>query len=165
MMEWKQDVILMSGGNLGDVRLALKAVIYELKHAAGEIVVTSSVYSSEPWGESHQPPFLNQAIRLKTNLSPAILLEKCQEIENKLGRTRSLLNGPRTIDIDILLFDDKIIDSPHLTIPHPRMHLRRFNMVPVAEIASERLHPVFGKTMKELLAVCEDQLKVIKEQI
>lgn len=164
MKEWKHDVILMSGGNLGDVRLALKSVIYELKHTAGEIVATSSVYSSEPWGESDQPPFLNQAIQLKTNLPPGSLLERCQEIENQLGRTRAKRNGPRTIDIDLLLFDDLQMNDQQLIIPHPRMHLRRFNMVPVAEIAGDREHPVFGKTMNELLAECTDRLGVVKEQ-
>lgn len=163
MKQWKHDVILMSGGNLGDVRSALKSVIYELKHTAGEIVVTSSVYSSEPWGESNQPPFLNQAIHLKTNLSPKSLLIRCQEIENQMGRTRSLRNGPRTMDIDLLLFDDLIMSDHELTIPHPRMHLRRFNMVPVAEIAAARVHPVLRKTMKELLDECEDLLDVVKE--
>ena len=165
MKEWKHDVILMSGGNLGDIRTALKSVIYELKHTAGEIVVSSSVYSSEPWGESDQPPFLNQAIRLKTNLSPKALLKRCQEIEDKLGRIRTLRNGPRTIDIDLLLFDDEVINDSELIIPHPRMHLRRFNMVPVAEIAADRQHPVFRKTMQELLDLCEDRLEVVKELI
>jgi 2-amino-4-hydroxy-6-hydroxymethyldihydropteridine diphosphokinase len=156
------DTILMLGGNLGDVKSNFELAFYELETEKGSIFKKSSLYQSDPWGDTDQPPFLNQAIWYKTFLEPVKLLEMVLEVESKLGRVRNRKNGPRIMDIDILLIDNQIINKTNLIVPHPRMHLRKFNILPLAELIPEWVHPVLGKSMFELMELCEDKSAVFK---
>ncbi|MBL7914584.1 MAG: 2-amino-4-hydroxy-6-hydroxymethyldihydropteridine diphosphokinase [Bacteroidia bacterium] len=160
--QYEFNTILMLGGNLGDVKSNFESALSELETDMGSIFKKSSLYQSDPWGDTDQPPFLNQAIWYKTSLEPGKLLEMVLEIENKLGRVRNRKNGPRIMDIDILLIDNQIINEPKLIVPHPRMHLRRFNMLPLAELVPEWIHPVLGKSMSDLMELCEDESAVFQ---
>ena len=140
------------GSNLGDrEEHCLKAI--RLFSEKGILVTRrSSMYETEPWGVKDQPKFLNMAIEGETGLTPAGLLEVLKMTEDEVGRTKTYRWGPRVIDLDILLYDDLVISTPELTIPHPRMHEREFVLRPLAEIAPEKIHPMLKKTMRELLS-------------
>lgn len=129
---------------------------------AGKVIQLSSVYESEAWGFKADKKFLNQLILIETPLLPNELLARILRIEEKLGRKRNMTERyqSRLIDIDILYFNNAIIDLPELTIPHPRMHERRFAMAPLVEIAPQYVHPLLKKTNSELLATVEDSLGV-----
>ena len=144
-----KDVYLSLGSNLGDRASNLNAAITAL----GEldcILSTSSVYETEPVEFTAQPWFLNCAVGLSTQKMPKQLLSAILELEKEMGRRRIQKNGPRVIDIDILLFGNSIIDTKNLVVPHPAMHQRRFVLEPLAEIAPEIRHPVFKRTVREL---------------
>jgi 2-amino-4-hydroxy-6-hydroxymethyldihydropteridine diphosphokinase len=143
-------VYLSLGSNVGDREAQLQDALAKLA-AVGSVVATSSFYETEPVEFTRQPWFLNCAIALETNKTPEQLMAATLRIEEEMGRRRVQKKGPRSIDIDILLFDDTIVDSKELTIPHPAMHQRRFVLEPLAEIAPELLHPVLKKTIGELL--------------
>jgi 2-amino-4-hydroxy-6-hydroxymethyldihydropteridine diphosphokinase len=143
-------VYLSLGSNLGDRQVQLQDALAKLA-AVGRVVATSSFYETEPVEFTQQPWFLNCAIALETNKTPEQLMAAILRIEEEMGRRRVQKKGPRAIDIDILLFDNTIVDSRELTIPHPAMHQRRFVLEPLAEIAPELLHPVLKKTIGELL--------------
>ena len=143
-------VYLSLGSNVGDRQVQLQDALAKLA-AVGSVVATSSFYETEPVEFTRQPWFLNCAIALETNKTPEQLMAAILRIEEEMGRRRVQKKGPRAIDIDILLFDDTIVDSKELTIPHPAMHQRRFVLEPLAEIAPELLHPVLKKTIGELL--------------
>ena len=119
----------------------------------------SSLYETEPLPENNPGPqwFLNGIVRLETDLTPQGLLEVCREVEKSLGRDQDDRSGPRTLDLDILLYGDRIIDEPGLIVPHPRLHLRRFVLAPLAELAPELRHPLLNKTVQELLAQLVDR--------
>ncbi|HWK30719.1 MAG TPA: 2-amino-4-hydroxy-6-hydroxymethyldihydropteridine diphosphokinase [Terriglobales bacterium] len=142
------------GSNLGDRESSLRHALELLRERAGSIVATSSFYETDPVGFIQQPKFINAVARLETTLLPEKLMETLLAIERELGRDRSatIPKGPRTIDLDLLLYDDRIIDSPALTVPHPAMHERRFVLAPLAEIAPNAVHPVLKRTARELLA-------------
>jgi 2-amino-4-hydroxy-6-hydroxymethyldihydropteridine diphosphokinase len=123
----------------------------------GRIVAVSSLYETEPVGYLEQPSFLNAVIALDTALAPADLMNGLLGIERDLGRARSFPNAPRTLDLDLLMVDDVILDTPELTLPHPRLHERAFVLVPLAEIAPEFVHPGFGKSVPEILHTLPDQ--------
>ena len=149
---------LLLGGNLGDRMDYLRRCIDLLNSEAGNVITMSSIYESEPWGFDDPQWFLNQAVALETNLSPFELLECIQKIEKTLGRRRTAANEyqARTIDIDIILYDNIVINTPELVIPHPRMTERMFVMQPMAEIAPDMEHPVLNCTMAYLRDNCRD---------
>ena len=126
----------------------------------GAIINSSSLYETAAWGKTDQPPFLNLALEIQTELTALQLLKKILNIEKQTGRIRKEKYGPRIIDIDILLFNDQIHNYPLLKIPHPELQNRRFVLVPLAEIASQIIHPVLRKSIAELLAICPDKLNV-----
>ena len=157
----KQTVLLL-GSNI-DNRLDLLASAISLIIAQiGQLVAASSIYESDPWGYDSNNPFLNQAVLIKTNLSPEKVLETCLSIEAMLGRTRikNKAYADRNIDIDILLYEELIICTDNLEIPHPRMHQRRFCMEPLTEVAPNWIVPTFQKTTRQVLALCSDLSKI-----
>ena len=156
-------VILLTGGNAGDRFDFLNQAKNDIRNKIGEIVKESAIYESVPWGFESEQDFLNQVIIITTEYSPTEVLHKCQEIENELGRIRkSKQYSSRTIDIDILFFNNEIVDLPDLTIPHKQLHKRRFTLEPLAEIAPDYIHPVLNKTIVEILKNCRDSSEVKK---
>ncbi len=143
-------VYLSLGSNLGDRARNLQDAVEQLR-SLGAVEAVSSFYETEPVGLKHQPWFLNCAVALRTQRMPRRLLSAVMQIEQALGRKRRVAKGPRTIDIDILLFGSSVIDLPSLVVPHPAMHERRFVLQPLAEIAPEARHPVLRRTARELL--------------
>jgi 2-amino-4-hydroxy-6-hydroxymethyldihydropteridine diphosphokinase len=141
---------LSLGSNMGDREAHLHAAIARMQ-SEGRVVSVSSFYETEPVEFTDQAWFLNCALALETTRTPQQLMSEILAIEQEMGRQRIQKKGPRIIDIDILLFSDKIIDSPDLTVPHPVMQLRRFVLEPLAELAPEARHPVLKKTVRELL--------------
>ena len=140
------------GSNLGDRKKNLDDAVRLLSGTPGVGAVdVSSYYETEPVGYEEQGLFLNAAARVETSLSAKELLHACQDIEVRLGRVRTVRWGPRTIDLDILLFGNTIIDKPELEIPHPLMHERAFVLKPLCELDPAMMHPVLKKTLKELL--------------
>ena len=151
---------LLTGGNMGNREENLAIAYNHIAVQCGNIINSSSVYETAAWGKTDQPAFLNQALEIQTALTPRQLLKKILNIEKQTGRIRKEKYGPRIIDIDILLFNDEIHKFPLLQIPHPELQNRRFVLVPLAEIASEIIHPGLKKSIEELLAICPDKLKV-----
>lgn len=147
------DIAYLSlGSNVGDRESHLRDAIARLQ-AYGTLVAISSVYETEPVEVTRQAWFLNCAIALKTEKTPEQLMAAALNIEREMGRHRTQKKGPRTIDIDILLFGETVLNSAGLTIPHPAMHQRRFVLEPLAEIAPEVRHPVLERTIRELRSV------------
>ena len=144
-------VYLSLGSNLGDRYANLRAAIEQLGEA-GAIRAVSSFYETEPVEFRDQPWFMNCVIALEPRDSPEALLQRALAIEQEMGRVRMKEKGPRSIDIDILLFGDRVVEERGLKIPHPAMHQRRFVLEPLAEIAPQALHPLLRKTARELLA-------------
>jgi 2-amino-4-hydroxy-6-hydroxymethyldihydropteridine diphosphokinase len=140
---------LSLGSNVGAREAHLRDAQVRLE-ATGRVVAVSSFYETEPVEFTQQPWFLNCALALETSQTPQQLMAAILRLEEEMGRRRAQKKGPRSIDIDILLFGDVIMDSNDLTIPHAAMHQRRFVLEPLAEIAPEALHPVFKKTIREL---------------
>ncbi len=153
---------LLLGSNQGDRLSLLQQAITMLSEKCGAIIQRSSVYETAAWGITAQPAFLNMVVNLQTPLSPTELLKETQTIETTLGRQRDVKWGQRTLDIDILLYNQELIDLPELIIPHPFMQDRRFTLVPLAEIAPNYQHPKLHKTVSQLLSVCPDALHVIR---
>jgi 2-amino-4-hydroxy-6-hydroxymethyldihydropteridine diphosphokinase len=152
---------LSAGSNLGDRKAHLRKAVHALPAAGVEVLRVSSVYHTEPVGTAAQPWFLNVAVCIRTGLAPVELLTRLLEIESTLGRVRSVPGAPRTVDLDILLYDDLILDEPVLRIPHPRMARRRFVLEPLAEIAPQAVHPRLNATIRSLLEACPDPAAVL----
>jgi 2-amino-4-hydroxy-6-hydroxymethyldihydropteridine diphosphokinase len=150
-------IFLGLGSNIGDRISNLKDAI---KLLGLPMIAMSSIYETEPVDYSDQPWFLNQVLQCETSFHPLKLLAQCQKVENELGRTRVILKGPRTIDIDLLFYNDEILNTPELTIPHPAISQRRFVLVPINEIAPDFVHPQLNLTIQELLERCPDHSEV-----
>jgi 2-amino-4-hydroxy-6-hydroxymethyldihydropteridine diphosphokinase len=163
-MEKKMNrAVLLLGSNLGDKAKNISKAVSGIEKRAGKPAGSSSVYVSEPWGFDHESRFLNQVLVIWTLLPPYELLEVLLDIEKELGRTRSAEGyEARTIDIDILFYNDEVLESDRLKIPHPQLHKRRFTLVPLEEVLPELTHPILGKTIGQLLVECQDPLQVIK---
>src|SRR5438552_4740198 len=147
------EALLGFGGNVGDVRMTLdKAVALFADNKDIILRARSSDYATPPWGVTDQPPFINLAIQIETLLTPRALLERALEVERALGRDRARETrwGPRTIDIDLIAYDDLVRDEPDLILPHPRLFERAFVLVPLAEIAPDRV--IAGRNIKDALA-------------
>lgn len=155
--------MLLLGGNQGDREDILNSAVRKIEDKVGTIANKSLIYETAAWGFDTKDAFLNQVIHVNTNLSPNHLLDTILNIEQELGRTRNDNEHQyksRSIDIDILLFDDLEMNEPDLTIPHPRLHERMFALMPLAEIAGSFIHPVFNKSIDSLLNSCIDKLSV-----
>lgn len=162
-------ITLLLGGNRGDMLSTLRRAVELLGERVGKVVAQSRIYKSEAWGFHSEEVFSNQAVVLMTNLEPLALLDATQAIEQELGRDRTmeatekLSSGERycsrTMDIDIMFYDDEVIRTPRLTIPHPLMQEREFALEPLAEVEGERRHPVLGRTISELLNQIREQEK------
>jgi 2-amino-4-hydroxy-6-hydroxymethyldihydropteridine diphosphokinase len=153
---------LLLGSNQGDRKLFLAQARRQLQAAAGSIQKESAIYETAAWGVQDQPAFLNQVLELETDLPPEALLTEIHRIEKSLGRVRQIKWTARVIDIDILYFDELVLQTPQLHIPHPHLQDRRFTLLPLVEIAPNWMHPVFQKTNRQLLAECPDTLEVKK---
>jgi len=153
---------LCLGGNMGNREVALKTAINTINDLAGKVVSLSNIYETEAWGVTNQQAYLNQCISIETKLNSNELINTLLGIEKDLGRVRNLYHTyePRTIDIDILFFNHDIINTENLIAPHPRLHLRKFVLVPLAEIASNYIHPALNKTINDLLKECPDKSEV-----
>jgi 2-amino-4-hydroxy-6-hydroxymethyldihydropteridine diphosphokinase len=150
-------IYLGLGSNVGDRERMLQSAIDRLQARDLAIKRLSSVWETEPVDVLHQREFLNMAVEAETELFPMMLLSRVQKVELALGRRRGAVGGPRGIDIDILFYGGFAVRSAKLEIPHPRMHLRRFVLAPMVELAAELRHPVLRRTMRELLSSVEGQ--------
>jgi len=158
--------LIALGGNVGNVRAAFRSAIPEIcDKAAARLMARSSDFATPPWGEERQPSYVNACIEIETALAPHALLDVLQEVERAHGRDRSQekRNGPRTLDLDLLAWDDSVLATPALTLPHPRLFERAFVLVPLAEIAPDRL--IAGRTAREALTtVSADGIKKLPQK-
>ena len=157
-MQYMNKVFLLIGGNIGDRLQNLHQAITLLSATCGPVIQQSAVYETAAWGKTDQAAFLNQALVLTTLLTAQELLTTILSVEEEMGRRRMEKFGPRVIDIDILFFNDAVIQEPNLTVPHPQLQNRRFALAPMQEIAPELVHPVLHKTIAQLLVECKDEL-------
>ncbi|HLL44733.1 MAG TPA: 2-amino-4-hydroxy-6-hydroxymethyldihydropteridine diphosphokinase, partial [Segetibacter sp.] len=152
------DAYLLTGGNIGNRLVSLQQACMKIEKQAGIVLQKSAVYETAAWGVTDQNLFLNQVLLVSTSLPPEELLHTLLHIEQELGRRRIVKMGPRIIDIDILFYNNEIISTPVLTVPHPQIANRRFVLTPLNEIAPCFVHPVLQKTITELLEICPDEL-------
>ncbi|MGC9530134.1 MAG: 2-amino-4-hydroxy-6-hydroxymethyldihydropteridine diphosphokinase [Candidatus Bipolaricaulaceae bacterium] len=150
------------GANLPPERERLRSALARLGQCGVHVERVSSLYRTEPWGRTDQPWFTNMVVEIRTELSPQALLDLCKQVERELGRQRGDRWGPREVDIDILLYDQLVVTGPDLTVPHPRMHQRRFVLAPLCELAPQVRHPLSGRTAAELLADLPDERRVVR---
>ena len=154
-------VYIQLGSNIGKRRAFIAESIKQIEKNIGEIIAESSVFETTAWGNENQNNFLNSVIEIKTPFDAFTILQKSQEIENNLGRERSDKWGERTIDIDILFYNNEIINTTKLIIPHPLIQQRKFVLVPLSEIAPNYMHPILKKNISTLLSECKDTQKVL----
>ncbi len=155
-------VYLSAGGNIGNTAVVFRKALLRLNQTAGRVLRVSGMYRTEPWGDTPGGPFLNLVLELETTLSPVHLLQALHQAEREAGRKRISGAGyqPRVLDLDILLYDDLVLHTPELTLPHPLMEQRRFVLQPLNELIPDYVHPVAGMTIRELLSKCSDPCKV-----
>ena len=153
-------VFVALGTNLGDRERNLAQGVRGLEERGLVITRASSVYETEPVGGPEQGPYLNAVVEAQTSLRPEAVLASCLAVESGLGRVRGVANAPRTLDLDLLLYGDEVVRTEMLTLPHPRLHERRFVLVPLEELAPDARHPVLGQTVAEMRARCPDDSAV-----
>ncbi len=153
---------LLLGSNIGNTKKQLTTAKKLLRKKIGKITRQSTLYSTAAWGNTNQPDFLNQVIVIETKQDATQTMQTVLSIEKEMGRVRTKKNAPRIIDIDILFFNKEIIKQPHLTVPHPQIQNRKFVLIPLNELSPNFIHPVYEKTIHQLLRVCPDKLTVNK---
>jgi len=158
-------VYIQLGSNIGERESFISKSMEQIEENIGEIITESSVFETIPWGNENQNNFLNSVIKIKTPFDSFEVLQKSQEIENNLGRERVDKWGERTIDIDILFYNNEIINTTKLNIPHPFIQKRKFVLVPLSEIAPNYIHPTLKKSISTLLSECKDNQKVLDYEI
>ena len=158
-------VYIQLGSNLGERESFIAKSMEQIEENIGEIITASSIFETTPWGNENQNNFLNSVIKIKTTFDAFKVLKKSQEIENNLGRDRNKKWGKRTIDIDILFYNNEIINTKELIIPHPLLQKRKFVLVPLSKIASNYIHPILKKNISTLLSECKDNQKVLDYEI
>lgn len=157
------NVFLLTGTNIGDRLQNLKHAQIKISERLGDIIFYSHIYETEPWGYKTNTSFYNQALQIKSFLSPLDLMSKIRGIENETGKIRDQYQyNDRILDIDILFFENRIININGLIIPHPLLHFRKFALIPLKEIAPDLLHPVLNKSITKLLTDCKDKNSVKK---
>jgi len=152
----KNTIYIALGTNLGNRLANLRAAIQSMPPEV-KVLAESHVYETPPWGYEDQPAFLNMVVKAKTELLPEALLKYLKQLEVELGREQNFRWGPRLIDLDILFYDDLVLASPPLVIPHPRLHERAFVLVPLADVAPDLIHPVLKQSVRDLLVAIEAQ--------
>lgn len=158
-------VYIQLGSNIGERESFITKSMRKVEDDIGKIITASSIFETTAWGNENQNNFLNSVIEIKTPFDAFTILQKSQEIENNLGRERSDKWGERTIDIDILFYNNKIINTKELTVPHPLIQKRKFVLVPLSEIAPNYMHPILKKNISTLLSECKDTQKVLDYEI
>lgn len=158
------EVVLLLGSNLGDSRLCFQQACTLLENKLGAMLRKSALYQSPAWGFEHDNDFLNQVVVFRTSLLSAQILKECLQLEIVLGRDRNGQVGyaGRTIDIDLLFVNDDVVKTVDLELPHPRLHLRRFTLLPLVELMPDFIHPTLNKPIQSLLAACKDNSEVRK---
>lgn len=158
----KHTAYLLIGGNMGNRFSNLQLAIELIEEKCGLLIKQSSVYETAAWGMTDQPDFLNQVLVIETVLEPEELMKQLLLIESAMGRQRTIKMGPRTIDLDILLIDDMVMNTDLLILPHPALPKRKFALLPLSEVAPSLFHPVEKKPVSQLLKDCTDNLDVQK---
>lgn len=155
---------LCLGGNIGERKLTLQKAIDEINSKVGTVISSSPIYETEAWGVENHNSYLNQCIFVHTKLKSNQLIHALLTIEKEMGRirTQSATYEARTIDIDILFYNNECINEDNLIVPHPRLHLRKFVLIPLNDIAPQHVHPIFNKTVHNLLEECPDNSQVFK---
>lgn len=154
------DVFLLLGSNVGNRQSYMRQAIEEIDELIGRVIVQSQTYETAAWGKEEQPKFINIALRVYTSHDPKRLLRSIHTIEQKLDRIREEKWGPRSVDIDILLYNDQVILEDGLCIPHKLLHKRRFALTPLNDIAAKVIHPILNISIQKLLENCTDTLEV-----
>lgn len=157
-----EEAYLLLGSNLGDSKKYISDAIGYITDEIGRPTGLSSLYQTASWGKTNQPDFINQVVRVRTNLNPQQLLQNILVIEKRLGRQRLEKWGSRTIDIDLLFYGDQIIQEDNLVVPHPFLHQRRFTLMPLVELNPTFVHPVLKQSVEQLYEKLDDNLSVIK---
>lgn len=156
-------VYLLIGGNLDNRFNLLETATKKISNKIGPVLKVSSIYETAPWGFEAEQNFLNRVVVVSTEFSPNVLLSKCLEIESEMGRVRVPGEyASRTMDVDILFFNDEVIHEKDLVIPHERLHERKFTLEPLVELDPDFVHPVFKKSLTKLLLECEDNSEVVR---
>ncbi|MGG9970206.1 2-amino-4-hydroxy-6-hydroxymethyldihydropteridine diphosphokinase [Ferruginibacter sp. SUN002] len=153
---------LLLGSNMGNSKTQLSVAIKHIQKEIGKLMRQSSLYRTAAWGNTDQPDFLNQVIIVESKLSAEQMIKKILDIEEKMGRVRTIKNAPRIIDIDILFIEKAIINKKNLIVPHPEIANRKFVLIPLNELSPNFKHPILNKSIHHLLTICKDSLNVKK---